>query len=268
MHFLHSKTIRLYMKNNLFVSLRFFIQIEEESIWGNLITTFRKIVSPTNLLFFTHLNKTKKRNELIALLWAPFGLFLLENNFLSCYRVSLQKRQFIYKTEALLTKALLLYIKISKVRNCILAIFIFLDIKFGYIYPRKSVRSLMIDLIRTFMMAMKVQISIRYMILTAGKFLLEEMNILIKPIVMIEEIFILKILLMMSGIRKMMSFLQIPQILQMSASQFLSFQLFLEKVLKLTPILISHAAHYPFQISQIQWEIRYIMKKVLLLMIC
>ncbi len=45
------------------------------------------------------------------------------------------------------------------------------------------------------------------MILTAGKFLLEEMNILIKPIVMIEEIFILKILLMMSGIRKMMSFL-------------------------------------------------------------
>ncbi len=78
--------------------------------------------------------------------------------------------------------------KISKVRNLILVIFIFLDVEFGYIYPKKSVRSLMIHLIKAFMLAMKVQISIGYMILIAAKFLLQEMYILIKLTVMTEEI--------------------------------------------------------------------------------
>ena len=180
-------------------------------------------------------------------IWAIFA----QQKLLSHYEVSLQKRWFIYRTKALSARPPLPYTKISKVRNRILVIFVFLDVEFGYIYPRKSVRSLMIDLIRAFMLAIKAQISTRYMILTAAKFLLQEMYILMKFTVMTEEILRARILLMISGIRKMMSFLQIPQILWMSASQFLSLRLFLEKVLKITPILMSYAAHHPFQMSQI-----------------
>ncbi len=64
MHSLYSKTIRLYVKSNLVVSLRIFILMEEKSIWESLMTIFRKTVSPTKLLLLTHLNKTGKPKKL------------------------------------------------------------------------------------------------------------------------------------------------------------------------------------------------------------
>lgn len=66
--------------------------MEEESIGGNLMTTFRKMVSSTKLLFLIHLNKTEKPKKLTALLKALFWLFSLNKNFLSCYGLSLQKQ--------------------------------------------------------------------------------------------------------------------------------------------------------------------------------
>ena len=77
------------------------------------------------------------------------------------------------------------------------------------------------------------------MILIVARFLLQEIYILMKLTIITEEILIPKILLMMSSIRKILSFFQILQILWMSTSQFVSLQLFLKKVLKLTLILMS-----------------------------
>ena len=135
------------------------------------MTTLRKLVLPMKLLLFTCQSKMKKPKELTTLLWVLFELFLLNKNSVNYYEPKLQKRLFIYGIKALLFKALLLHTKISKVRNHTLVIFVFLDVKSGSIYPRKSAKSEMIDLIRAFTLAIKVPISIRYMILTMVKFL-------------------------------------------------------------------------------------------------
>lgn len=99
---------------------------------------------------------------------------------------------------------------------------------------------MIINLIKTFILAIKQQMSTGYMILIVARFLLQEIYILMKLTIITEEILIPKILLMMtSSIRKILSFFQISQILWMSTSQFVSLQLFLKKVLKLTLILMS-----------------------------
>lgn len=68
----------------------------------------------------------------------------------------------------------------SKLRNYILIIFIFLDVKFGFIYQKKIVKGSMIDLIRPFMIAIKVLTNTGYMIFIVVKFLSPEIYILIK----------------------------------------------------------------------------------------
>lgn len=72
---------------------------------------------------------------------------------------------------------------------------------------------------------------------------------------------------MVSGIRKMISLLQIQQIFWMLAEQFLISKLFFKKVLRPTSIPMSHAHHYFSQIFQIQWEIESIKKEMTLLKI-
>lgn len=135
------------------------------------MTTLKKTVLSTKLLFFTYLSKIKKLKEFTTLLKVLFGLFWLNKNFLSYYELRLLKQQSTYKIEVLSAKILLLYTKISKVKNHILVIFVFLDVKFGFIYLKKSIKSLMIDFIRAFIMPMKATISIKYMILTMVEFL-------------------------------------------------------------------------------------------------
>ena len=107
------------------------------------------------------------------------------------------------------------------------------------------------DLIKVSMLAMIAQISTAYTIVVATEFLLQEMCILTKQIFMIEKILNPRKLLIMSGIRKIMSSLQTSQIYGMLASLLLSGKVFFPKFLRLIPILISHAAPHPFQISQI-----------------
>lgn len=120
------------------------------------------------------------------------------------------------------------------------------------------------DFIRVFMWAIKTLIIIVYMILIVAELLLQEIYILMKLTAIIIKFYNLKILLIMSGSNKIMSSLQIRPIFWMLASHFLSLALFIRKVLKCTPILISHAARHLSQISQIQWEMKSIMKKMML----
>lgn len=141
MHLLHLKTIKLYIKSNLIVSSRFFIQIKKKSIQENLMIILRKIVLPIKLLFSIYLNKIERQKELTAQLQAPFKLFLLSKSFLRHCKPKLQKQLFIQEIKALSIKVLPLHIINLKIKNLILSIFVFLNFEFVYIYPKKSARS-------------------------------------------------------------------------------------------------------------------------------
>lgn len=122
------------------------------------------------------------------------------------------------------------------------------------------------DPIKIFMLFMKKLIRTEYMICIMTQFLLQKTFILIQHIFIIEKILKPMNLLMISGKRIIISFLQISQIFCMLTSPLLSDIPFFIKVYKFTPILMNYTACLHFYKSVIQWHIKNIIRKIMLLL--
>ena len=84
--------------------------------------------------------------------------------------------------------ALVPFIKITKIRSCILVISIYLSIEFGYIYLKRYRGSYIRNLIKVSMSAKMAPISIGYIILVTAKFLLLRIYIFIRLEIMTQKI--------------------------------------------------------------------------------
>lgn len=174
MHLPHFKTMRLYGKKIQLSAQGTFID-RKKILQKILMKIFKKIVSIMKLLLSSHSNKMKRQKELNILFLSLFKLFLLHIIFQGPYgQKLLKKKQQTHTIEALSIsiKALPYNFKIPKIKCFILVASILLGIKFRLKYLNESTKSQMIDLIKIFILVVKIQTNIGLIILKVAKLLL------------------------------------------------------------------------------------------------